>query len=419
VTTELTAHYEGTPVIDDALRARAAKVIPGGMYGHMATKGLPAGYPQFYARSEGCRAWDVDGHSYIDFMCSFGPIILGYGHPGVERAAAEQRAQGDTQPGPSPRLVELAELLVDRVEHADWAMFAKNGSDANTIAVTIARAVSGRHKVLAAAGAYHGSAPWSTPVLTGVTPADRASVAYFRFNDIESVRAAVDDAGGDVAAVLISPFKHDAGFDAELVDPEFARQLRALCDRIGAALILDEVRAGFRIAHGGSWEAIGVAPDLSAWSKAMANGYPIAAVLGGAGYAEGASSIYVTGSFWYQAVPMAAAIATITTLGDVDGVARIVRTGTRLREGLAAAARAAGVGIRQTGPVQMPTLTFEGDHNYARSNLFCSTAVRQGVIFHPRHNWFLSVAHGDEDIDAAVEAAGAGFEAVSQQFGGS
>ena len=164
------ASGEKVRTLDLDLRRRAAAVIPGGMYGHMNVNYLPDAYPQFYERSEGTRVWDVDGNEYVDFMCSFGPMILGYKHPGVEAAAAAQAAKGDTQPGPAACMVELGELLVERVAHADWAMFAKNGTDATTISLMVARAETGRNKVLAATGAYHGSAPWATIRMDGVAP---------------------------------------------------------------------------------------------------------------------------------------------------------------------------------------------------------------------------------------------------------
>jgi glutamate-1-semialdehyde 2,1-aminomutase len=408
-----------TRTADTELRRRARAVIPGGMYGHLSANALPPEYPQFYARAERAHVWDVDGNEYVDFMCSFGPVLLGHQHPRVEAAVAAQRAAGDTMSGPGAAMVEAAELLTDRVAHADWAMFAKNGTDATTISVMIARAATGRSKVLAAAGAYHGSDPWFTPRDPGVTAEDRANLRYYRFNDIASVEAAVAAAGGGdhVAAVIVSPFRHDAGFDEELVDAGFALALRELCDRIGAALIMDEVRAGFRLHDGGSWEPIGVAPDLSAWSKAIGNGYPLAAVLGEGDYAEAASQVFVTGSFWYQAVPMAAAVATITAVRDEGAVPAMVRAGTLLRSGLAEAAADAGVAITQTGPVQMPNLSFPGDADYARAAAFCGAAVDHGVIFHPRHNWFLSAAHTDTDVERAVEAARAGFRAVRERFG--
>jgi glutamate-1-semialdehyde 2,1-aminomutase len=406
-----------TRAVDAALRERARAVIPGGMYGHLSANGLPPEYPQFYARAERAHVWDVDGNEYVDFMCSFGPVLLGHKHPKVEAAVAAQLARGDTMSGPGAAMVEAAELLTGRVAHADWAMFAKNGTDATTISVMIARAATGRSKVLAAAGAYHGAAPWFTMRDAGVTPEDRANLRYYTFNDIASVEAAVAAAGGDVAGIIVSPYRHDAGFDQELVDAGFARQLRELCDRTGAALIMDEVRAGFRLNDGGSWEPIGVAPDLSAWSKAIGNGYPLAAVLGAGRFAEAATQIFVTGSFWFQAVPMAAAVATITAVREEGAVPAMIATGTLLREGLEREAAQAGIRISQTGPVQMPNLSFAGDGTYERAVAFCGTAAEHGFILHPRHNWFISAAHTASDVDRVLEAAREGFRVVRERFG--
>jgi glutamate-1-semialdehyde 2,1-aminomutase len=402
---------------DERLRQRAQAVIPGGIYGHMSATALPPEYPQFFSRSEGSHVWDVDGNEYVDLMCSFGPIILGHKHPKVEAAAAAQRADGDTQAGPGAAMVEAAELLVDRVAHADWAMFGKNGTDATTTCLTIARAATGRTKVLAAAGAYHGSAPWCTPRMDGVTPEDRSNLAYYTFNDIASVRRALEEAGGEPAAIIVSPFKHDAGTDEELVDPQFARDLRALCDGTGAALVLDEVRAGFRLNDGGSWEPLGVAPDLSSWSKAVANGYPIAAVLGSAPFSDAASRIFVTGSFWFQAVPMAAAVATITAIREEGALDAMQRTGSMLQQGIERQAVEAGVRISMTGPPVMPNLLFPDDADVAKGNTFCGAAAANGLIVHPRHNWFLSAAHTDHDIERALDATWAGLQAVRDRFG--
>ena len=265
---------------DGELRARARRVIPNGMYGHGHAAMLPEGYPQFFARGEGCRIVDVDGNEYIDFMCGYGPNLLGLRHPKVEEAAARQRALGDSFNGPTERMVELAELLVDRVEGADWALFAKNGTDVTTACLTIARSATGKRKILVAEHAYHGAAPWCTPSTAGVVDGDRADLLHYTYNDLASVEKAIAEAGDDLAGIMVSPFKHDAFDHQELVEPEFARALRRICDERGAALMLDDVRAGLRMHHGGSWDPMGVIPDLSAMSKAIANGYPIAAVMG-------------------------------------------------------------------------------------------------------------------------------------------
>jgi glutamate-1-semialdehyde 2,1-aminomutase len=314
-------------------------------------------------------------------------------------------------------MVDLAELLVRTVSHADWAMFAKNGTDATTMCCTIARAQTGRQKILAAAGAYHGAAPWCTPRPAGVTPQDRANLGYYTYNDLASVRRAAANAGDDLAAIVVSPFKHDAGYDQELVDPAFARGLRALCDATGAALILDDVRCGFRLHLGSSWEPIGVSPDLSAWSKAIANGHPLAAVLGNDAFRDGARQVFVTGSFWFSAVPMAAAIATITALDEERAVEAIQRSGAELRDGILAQARSWELPVNYTGPVAMPYLSFAGDADRELAGLFAAAALRGGVYLHPRHNWFVSAALTGDDIAVTLEATDQAFAAVRKHLG--
>lgn len=400
----------------EAMRVRAEHVIPGGVYGHGAL--LPPAHPRLYARGEGCRVWDVDGNEYIDFMCGYGPNLLGMGEPRVEAAAARQRALGDSFSGPTERMVELAEVLVGRIEHAAWGLFCKNGTDATTLCTTVARAATGRRKVLVASGAYHGAAPWCTPSHAGVLVEDRAHLLRYTYNDLTSVEAAAAEAGDDLAAVIVSPFKHDAFHDQELVLPEFARGVRALCDRHGAALIIDEVRAGFRLARGGSWESLGVHADLSAWGKAMANGYPISVTLGSEEYREATTRVYTTGSFWYAAVPMAAALETIRIIDEEDVVAGLEARGRRLRDGLDAQARSHGFSIRQTGPPQMPLVMFDDDDDLAKITAFASEAVERGVFIHPWHNMFLCAAHRDEDIDEALERTNDAFAAVARTLGG-
>ena len=169
-----------TQTADAMLRARAALVVPGGMWGHLNAARLPEGYPQFFASAEGCRVRDVDGREYIDFMCSWGPVLLGHRHPEVEAAAQAQAALGDCFNGPGEVMVDLAEDFVAMVPHADWAMFQKNGGDATTACVTIARAGTGRRKVLVARGSYHGALPWCSPSVAGVTSEDRAHLAALR-----------------------------------------------------------------------------------------------------------------------------------------------------------------------------------------------------------------------------------------------
>jgi glutamate-1-semialdehyde 2,1-aminomutase len=380
----------------------------------MRAAGLPDGYPQFFERGEGCHVWDVDGRRYVDFMCSWGPNILGHKHPRVMEAVQRQLAAGDCLNGPSERMVELAERLVRLVPAADWALFSKNGTDATTTCVTLARAATGRRKILAARGAYHGAVPWCTPHPLGVTAEDRAHLIEYVYNDIASLEAAVEAAGDDLAGVIASAFRHDYGFDQELPDPAFARRARALCDEKQATLILDDVRAGFRLTLRGSWDLVGVQPDLAAWSKAIANGHALAAVTGKDHLRDAASRMFVTGSFWCGAVPMAAAVATLDELERIDGPRIMREMGQRFRDGIAAQAAETGIGVRQSGPPQMPTILFDGDADFAKGSRFCLEALQRGVYLNPRHNMFLSTAHTVEDIDFALEATRGAFAALTE-----
>jgi glutamate-1-semialdehyde 2,1-aminomutase len=400
--------------IDSALRARASRVVPGGMWGHQNVARIGPGYPQFFARAQGTRIWDVDGNAYTDFMCSWGPIILGHHAPEVEEAVRRQQERGDCMNGPGEAMVELAELLVETIPHADWVQFQKNGADATTFAVTMARAGTGRRKVLVARGAYHGAVPWCSPSMAGVSAEDRAHLIHYDYNDLASVQAAADQAGGDLAGILVSAFRHDLGRDQELPTPDFARTVRALCDATGAALILDDVRAGFRIDLGGSWVPVGVRPDLSAFSKAIGNGYALAAVTGGDRFRDAATKVFSTGSFWCSSVAMAAGLATLRALRRGEAIPTMQRLGQALRDGLAAGAIRHGLTLRQTGPVQMPMVLFDNDPDFAKAETFCAAALARGAYFHPRHNMFLCAAHTDNDVETALHAAEAGFAAAAR-----
>ena len=399
---------------DIALRARAQRVVPGGMYGHLSATPMGPDYPQYIASAKGCRIRDVDGNEYIDFMCAFGPNLLGYGHPGVEAAAALQRAEGDTMTGPSPRMVELAEAFVDMVDHADWVLFAKNGTDATTVCLNVARAATGKRVVLRARGAYHGAAPWSTPVKDGILREARAHVLRFDYNDIASLEKAVDEAGTDLAAILVTAFKHETYQDQELPTLAFARRARELCDKHGAALIVDDVRAGMRVTHGCSWETLGVNPDLSAWSKAVGNGHPIAMVAGSDSLRDAGGRVFATGSFWFSAVPMAAAIATIDIARKERVVEHMQAMGTLLREGIARQATAHGFRLRQSGPPQMPQMLFDDDPKVELGTRWTGAVARRGVYLHPYHNMFLCAAHTEADIRQALDATEEAFAELAR-----
>ena len=403
----------------NALMERARRVVPGGVYGHQSPQLLiPGSYPVFLARGKGCRIWDVDGNEYIDFMCSYGPIVLGHQHPKVEEAVRAQAEQVDCQNLPSERWVDLAELLVSITPAADWAVFAKNGSDATSWAIGVARVHTGRSKVIMAEGAYHGSHPWCTPNAAGTTEGERADTLTFKYNDLEDLLQVAAEHRGEVAAIMLCPFRHDVFHNQEMPTPAFHEGVRALCDEQGIVLILDDVRAGFRLHMGGSGEVLGLRPDLICYSKAVANGYALSVGLGREELREAASQIYLTGSFFFAAVSMAAAIATVNALRDEGGIEKMKAAGTRFREGLDQQASSLGIAITQSGPPAIPFLTFDADEHFERSQVWAGECARRGVFVAPYHNWFLCAAHSAADIDEALARTEGAFKVVKDKFGG-
>lgn len=397
---------------DSALKERAARVMPGGVYGHLSTAHLPEAYPQFFARAEGAYMWDVEGRRYIDYMCAFGPNLLGYGHETINRAFINQLALADVVTGPSPVAVELAETFVDMVDGVDWVLFCKNGNDATTAALMTARRHTGRATIIRATGAYHGSSPWCALGTQGIGPHDQADQILHRYNDVEDLERAVRQAGTDLAAIFVSPIKHDVFVDQELPDPNYARRARELCDETGALLIVDNVRAGFRLARGCSWSTVGVKPDLSSWGKALANGHALSILAGSDACRGAASNIFVTGSFWFAAAPMAAALATLKIFRESDYLEHTIRLGEALRTGLHAAAKDHGFGLRQSGPAQLPLILFEDDPNLTLVNGFNAALVAQGVYFHPYHNMFMCASMTMEDVTETLDKANIAFAKI-------
>lgn len=404
-----------TNVRDRQLKERAAQVIPGGMYGHESTKMLPPEFPQFFSRAKGARTWDSDGNDYVDYVCAYGPNLLGYGFEPVEAAAQAQQAKGDTMTGPSEVMVDLAEAFVRQVSHASWAMFCKNGTDATSMAIVVARAHTKKRTILVAKGAYHGAAPWCTPRPAGILPEDRAHLVYYEYNNAQSLADAFKARAGDIAGVIATPFRHEVFADQHLINEEYAQLARKLCDETGALLIVDDVRAGFRITRDCSWEAIGIRPDLSTWGKCFANGYPISALLGSEHVREAAQQIFVTGSFWFQAVPMAAGIETLKHIRTSDYLEKMQASGQMFRDGLQQQAAAYGFTLKQTGPVTMPQILFEDDHDFRLGYGWVTECLKRGVYLHPYHNLFMSAAHGESEIKETLAATDLAFEAVKKR----
>ena len=392
-----------------ALWERARRVMPGGVYGHQNGAAHGELHPRFLARGEGSRIWDVDGNEYVDWMCAYGPMILGYAHPAVEAAVAEQLGAGDCLPLPGPRMVELAERLVALTPRADFAVFGKNGADATSWAVDVARAHTGRPRIARVAGAYHGARPWTMPRLPGVPVHHRAELLEFAWNDLAGLRALFDAHAGEIAVVMTTPFEHATG---EVAADGFFAGVRTLCDAHGAVFAMDDVRAGFRFDLRGSCEYFGAAPDVICYSKAIANGHALSAALAREVLRAAAEGLFFTGSFFFASAAFAAALATLDVLEHTDAITRIHATGTLLVDGLIAQATRYGVPLLPTGPAAMPLVRFGDDPDRARIRRWCGLVTQGGAYAHPAHNWFVSAAHTDADVERTLKATDAAFQAM-------
>lgn len=398
---------------------RAAKVIPSGVYGHLGpAEGcfVPVeAFPLFSERAEGTYFWDIDGHRFIDYMCAYGPNILGYGDPDVEEAAARQRAKGDCTTSPSTVMIDFAELLVDTVTSADWAFFAKNGNDVTTMAVMVARAYTKRKKIVFFKGYYHGISPWTQKIdYAGIIEEDVMHNIYLDWNDTAAVEETFRRHGDEIAAVITQPYMHGNFRDNEMPAPDFFPTLRRLCDEHGSVLVVDDVRAGFRLDLHGSDHYFGFEADLICFCKALANGYNVSALCGKDFLKNTVSGMSYTGSYWLSAVPFAAGIACIEKMKRLDLVTELNRKGTLLRDGLIAAGKKHGYDLHVTGALALPYLRIADDPSLVTHQAFIAECVRRGVFFTNHHNHFLNAAMTDADIAETIAVADEAFAAVRE-----
>jgi len=398
------------------LFARAAKVIPGGIYGHASPAVAVAGaFPYYAERARGCRYWDVDGNEYIDYLCGYGPMILGHQHPEVEEAAARQQRDALCLNHPGPVMVELAEHLVSLIDFSAWAVFGKNGSDMTTWALQVAREHTKRRKILKVTDAYHGIGAWCTPGHGGLLEDDRVHILEFDWNDLESFDRLVKKFPGDIAAVIMTPFHHPAFKPSQMPAAGFWPHIEAACRREGIVLILDDIRAGFRLDLRGSHRVFGFEPDLICFCKAIANGHSLSAALGRSELRVAASKVFLTGSYWNSPPPMAAAMACLKIMQREDTVAALRRAGEQLMAGLIESGNKHGYAMVASGPPAIPFLTFADDPSLRRQQRFCAEVTRRGALFHPHHNWFLSAAHTPQDIAATLGMAGEAFAVLRDE----
>lgn len=395
------------------LSARAEAVIPGGSqtFSKGPTQFVQGVAPAFLQRGRGSHVWDVDDREYIDYPMALGPVILGYDEPAVTRAVRRQLADGPTFSLPHPIEVETAELLTEVIPCAEMVRFAKNGSDATTAAVRLARAVTGR-EVIVCCG-FHGWHDWyigTTTRSAGVPEAVRALTHPFIYNHLESLERVFAEHQGRVAAVILEPM------GVEAPQPEFLEGVCDLAHREGAVLIFDEILTGFRLALGGAQEYFGVVPDLACVGKSMANGFPLAALVGRRELMRRFEDVFFSCTFGGEALSLAAATATITYMRRHDVIPALWAKGRVLQDGYTRLAATSGL-ERRTRCAGLPPRTViqftddAGRDDLELKSLFQQECITRGVLFSGLQN--ICFRHSEADLTRTLTVYGEALAIVA------
>lgn len=401
--------------------ARAAKVIPSGIYGHQGpAEGcyIPIeAFPLYSDHAQGSYFWDVDGNRFIDYMCAYGPNVLGYNDPDVDEAARRQAEKENCVTAPSTVMIDFAELLVDTVASADWAFFAKNGNDVTTGAVMCARAYTHRKKIVFFKGYYHGVSPWTQKIdYPGILEEDVCNNLYVEWNNFDQLCEVFERYKGEIAAVIGQPYMHGNFMDNQMPAPGFWQKVRKLCTDNDVVLIIDDVRAGFRMDLAGSDHYFGFEADLICFCKALANGYNVSALCGKDFLKNSMSSLSYTGSYWMSAVPFAAGIACLTKMKKLGMPELLIEKGKKLKGGLLKAAADNGFNLHVTGIESLPYLRIADDPSLLLHQQWIAECVKRGIFFTNHHNHFINASLSDADIQETIEVADEAFRVIRERM---
>ncbi len=404
-------------------------------------------FPMFFKRGAGSRIFDVDGNEYIDYVLARGPLILGHSHPVVIQAVKEQLDLGQIYAGQHELEVELSEKLCRLIPCAELVRYNSSGSEAVHAALRLARAFTGRNKIVKFEGHYHG---WFDNILFGLdthppkgqsesTPItgesagqesyDSAGLLLLPWNDIEAFERAVERSNREIAAVIMEPVM--CNHNVDMPSEGYLASVRDICSRNGLVLIFDEVVTGFRVALGGAQSHFGVTPDLAVFGKAMASGFPLSCLVGRRDMmkliADG--TVIQGGTFNSNPVVLAAAVKTLEILGENNGTIfeQIHRRGERLMEGISRKAydnniRVVVQGLGSVFSLRLVHVSAEDrastpivdNEQYDR---FVIAMMERGIRLIPRGSWLLSSAHSDQDIDLTVEVVGESFQKIYRESG--
>ena len=378
--------------------ARSDEIIIRGCQGHKRSHDmLGMGYPVFTQRASGARFWDVDGNEYLDFLLGFGPILLGHNDPVVNEAVRRQMEEGTVYTTAHPKELEVAELLLELIPGADMLGFVIGGSSATTAAVRLARAYTGRDKIIRCG--YHGWHDWAYPRDPGVPQQVGELTLEIPYGDLNALEDALKQNENQVAC-LIQETIRDAGPPVG-----FLQDALSLTHQYGALCVFDEIKVGFRVAFGGASELYGVTPDLATYGKACGNGYPASFVTGKKEIlsSEKCQAVWLAATFHCDLPSLVAIEAVIGEMKRRDGIDYQWTLGSRLIEGVNQVCEEGGLGYSLSGMGPMPKPIMK-EEDRDRCIKMLQGCLARGFYLHPRHPMFLSLAHTDQDIDDTIQA---------------
>jgi len=394
----------------------AKNLVPGGVQkSRHPSVYVPGSYPIFLQRGEGSHIFDVDGNEYIDWLLSYGPIILGHCYPRVNEAVMREIKKGSLLNLVQPVQNDLARKLIEIIPCAERVIFLKTGSEATSAAIRIARIYTGKEKVVR--WGFHGWHDWCYGG-EGVPGKVTEDILTFEYSNLNSLEKVLEENKNQVACIIMMPL------EVELPEEGFLQGVRELAASHGMVLIFDEIRSGFRMALGGAQEYFGVTPDLATFSKGIANGYPLSVVVGKEDIMAAVEKTFISGTFFPDSAAIVAALETIRELERTNGVKHMWNIGKKLTDGLNELVSGLRIQAEVIGPIPMPFLLFGKKEQYGKvwrsegegktqaeektriyRDTFYAEATKRGVFFHPNHHWFTCLSHTDEDVKKTLQVA--------------
>lgn len=398
----------------------AKSLVPGGVLGARKPSDFIEGeYPIFFDQGKGCRLKDVDGNEYIDFLCGYGPIILGYREEEVDDAVIRQiKEKGFCFTLTQKYQNELAKRIKQFVPCSEMSIFLKTGSDATTASIRIARAHTHRIKVMRCG--YHGWHDWCVEMKGGIPEKLYEDVYEFHYNDLDHLSDLMKRHGDQTAAIIMTPFGHPLHQKMEEPKPGFLQGVRELANRYGAVLIFDEIRTCFRLRMGGAQELYGVTPDLTILGKGMANGYAISVVTGKKEVMMAATQkVFISSTFFPNSDGFVAALKTIEILERDRVLEKIWEKGSRFLKKVQEIIDKYPVGAELSGLPPMFFITFKRDEagtHRARRDEFYTQMIRRGIFFAPHHHGYICYRHTDEDLEMTAKAIDESLAYLSEKY---